>query len=253
MSEQALTVTPGTGAMFDGIARRYDLLNRLMSLGMDQSWRRKTIDALDLHPGDRVLDLATGTGDLAIRLLKRQKNVAVIGLDPSIQMLTIGRDKCLAAPQGKDYFRPLKGDACELPFADNSFDGVCIGFGIRNFPDRNRALIEIARVTRPQGRIAILELSEPKSGWLAPFVRFHVHHIVPWLGAVVSGAKEYRYLQRSIAAFPPPEKFGECMENAGIQIESIRTLTFGACQLYIGVAGGPVESAEGLVESAGGV
>ncbi|HET9929223.1 MAG TPA: class I SAM-dependent methyltransferase, partial [Polyangiaceae bacterium] len=115
-----------------------------------------------------------------------------------------------------------------------TFDGVCIAFGIRNVPDRAKALREMARVTRPGGRIAILELSEPKGGILAPIARFHVHTMVPTIGAWISGAHEYRYLQRSIAAFPPSEVFASLMQESGIDIVNVSPLTFGACHLYVG-------------------
>ena len=236
-SSQALanTTREGSGAMFDGIAQRYDLLNRFMSLGLDQSWRRKAIRALQTKPGDRILDLATGTGDLAIRVLKRHKNATVFGLDPSSQMLSLGREKCERNQHTLGRFRPLLGDASKLPFATNTFNGVCIGFGIRNFPDRAAALQEIARVTRPEGRVSILELSEPQTGLLAPLVRFHIRQVVPLLGALLSGSKEYRYLQRSIAAFPPPKEFAALMESSGISPTRTFSLTFGVCHLYTGM------------------
>jgi demethylmenaquinone methyltransferase/2-methoxy-6-polyprenyl-1,4-benzoquinol methylase len=128
----------------------------------------------------------------------------------------------------------VEGDAQSLPFPDRSFDGVCIAFGIRNVPDRPKALREMARVTRPGGRIAILELSEPDGGLLAPFARFHVHTLVPTLGALLSGAREYRYLQRSIAAFPKAHDFGQVMTAAGIELVALTPLTFGVCHLYVG-------------------
>jgi demethylmenaquinone methyltransferase/2-methoxy-6-polyprenyl-1,4-benzoquinol methylase len=125
------------------------------------------------------------------------------------------------------------GDAQEIALADESVDAVTIAFGIRNVPDRRRALAEMARVTRPGGRVAILELGEPRRGILGPFARFHIRHVVPQLGALLSGAKEYRYLQRSIAAFPEPEAFAEMMSAVGLETEVV-PLTFGVCNLYVG-------------------
>jgi demethylmenaquinone methyltransferase/2-methoxy-6-polyprenyl-1,4-benzoquinol methylase len=219
--------------MFDGIAPRYDLLNRVLSLGIDRGWRRKTARALELGPAAKVLDLATGTADLALAVAEAAPGCHVIGLDPSERMLEVGRQKLERA--GKESQIELAiGDAETLAFPDRSFDGVCIAFGIRNVPDRGRALREMARVTRPSGRIAILELSEPDGGWLAPFARFHVHTLVPALGALISGAREYRYLQRSIAAFPPAREFRELMERSGIEVLEVRPLTLGACHLYVG-------------------
>ena len=190
----------GSGAMFDGIAARYDLVNRVISLGIDQSWRRKTVRALELGAGHRVLDLATGTADLAIQVAESEPSVSVVGLDPSAKMLAVGHEKVeRAGLSGRVEL--VQGDAQALPFEDDSFDSVCIAFGIRNVPDRAQALREMSRVTRPGGRIAILELSEPRTGLFGKMARFHIHSVVPFVGALLSGVKEYRYLQRSIAAF----------------------------------------------------
>ena len=223
----------GSGAMFDGIARRYDLLNRLMSLGLDESWRKKTVAALELGDRDRVLDLATGTADLAIRLARRYPQVGVVGVDPSVGMLDVGRAK--VDQRGLTERVELQvGDAQDLPFADNSFDGVCMAFGIRNVPDRPRALAEMARVTRPGKRIAILELSEPRRGLMARLARFQIRVVVPRLGALISGSREYRYLQQSIAAFPPADEFADIMTRSGIDVLHVFPLTFGVVHLYVG-------------------
>lgn len=231
--EVSVAVDDGSGAMFDAIAARYDLLNRILSLGIDQRWRSKTARALRLGPGARVLDLATGTADLALRVAREEGSCSVVGLDPSARMLEVGRRK-VTQRQLDARIELVQGDAQTLPFPDDSFDGVCIAFGIRNVPDRPRALREMARVTRPGGRIAILELSEPDGGFLAPFARFHVHTLVPTLGALLSGAREYRYLQRSIAAFPKAPAFSEMMSAAGIDVLELTPLTFGVCHLYVG-------------------
>jgi demethylmenaquinone methyltransferase/2-methoxy-6-polyprenyl-1,4-benzoquinol methylase len=225
--------TLGSGQMFDGIAARYDFVNRVISLGIDQSWRRKTVRALELGKDARVLDLATGTGDLALLIAGSVPDSRVVGLDPSRNMLDIAREKVAAAGLA-ERIELVEGDAEALPFPDASFDGVSIAFGIRNVPDRARALAEMARVTRPGGRVAVLELSEPRGGILAPLARFHVHTVVPWMGALLSGAKEYRYLQRSIAAFPPAEEFAAMMETAGLRARAVEPLTFGVCHLYVG-------------------
>jgi len=229
----AETKSLGSGQMFDGIAARYDFVNRVISLGIDQSWRRKTVQALELGENARALDLATGTGDLALLIAGAAPGSRVVGLDPSLKMLEIARGKVTAA--GLDARVELvAGDAEALPFADATFDGVSIAFGIRNVPDRARALAEMARVIRPGGRVAVLELSEPRGGILGPLARFHVHTVVPWMGALLSGAKEYRYLQRSIAAFPPAEEFAAQMERAGFRVRAVESLTFGVCHLYVG-------------------
>ena len=222
----------GSGEMFDNIAERYDLLNRIISLGIDQSWRKRTVDALGLQENNHALDLATGTADLAIMIADRIPGCRVTGVDPSTKMLTVGRRKVEKA--GLDNrIELLEGDAEALPFSDNSFDGTTIAFGIRNVPDRLRGLQEMARVTKPGGKIAILELSEPKGGLMAPLARFHVHTFVPWVGSLLSGKKEYRYLQQSIEAFPPAAEFAETMKQAGLSILSMSPLTFGVAHLYV--------------------
>jgi len=228
--------TLGSGQMFDGIAARYDLVNRVISLGIDQSWRRRTVRALALQPGARVLDLATGTADLALLVAESEPTSRVVGLDPSAKMLEIGRTKVeRLGLLGR--IELVVGDAEALPFPDATFDGVCIAFGIRNVPDRDRALAEMARVVKPGGRIAILELSEPRKGILGPLARFHVHTVVPYVGALLSGAPEYRYLQRSIAAFPPAAEFAERMRHVGLSVREPEALTFGVCHLYVGERG----------------
>jgi demethylmenaquinone methyltransferase / 2-methoxy-6-polyprenyl-1,4-benzoquinol methylase len=226
-------VAPGSGAMFDGIARRYDLLNRVMSMGLDRLWRRRTVKALRLDPDSRALDLATGTADLAVAIARRHPRSRVVGLDPSLGMLAVGREKIARA--GLDERVTLQlGDARALPYPDDSFDGVCIAFGIRNVPDRAAALAEMARVTRPGGRVAVLELSEPRRGLLAPLARLHIRTLVPRIGALLSGSREYRYLQRSIAAFPPADEFAEMMRAAGLDVLEVAPQTFGVCHLYVG-------------------
>lgn len=222
----------GSGAMFDNIADRYDLLNRIISLGIDQSWRRRTVDALGLGSQSHALDLATGTGDLAILMAQRAPGCRVTGVDPSVKMLEVGRTK-VERLKLEGRIELEEGDAQSLKFADNTFDGTTIAFGIRNVPDRIQGLREMARVTRPGGRIAILELSEPRGGLMAPLARFHVHTLVPWVGSLLSGAKEYRYLQRSIEAFPPAHEFAETMRQAGLEIVEVTPLTFGVAHLYV--------------------
>jgi demethylmenaquinone methyltransferase / 2-methoxy-6-polyprenyl-1,4-benzoquinol methylase len=222
----------GSGAMFDGIAARYDLVNRVISLGIDQSWRKKTVRALELGSAHRVLDLATGTADLGIQVARTELSVSVVGLDPSAKMLEVGREKVERAGLAARV-ELVQGDAQALPFADASFHSVCIAFGIRNVPDRAQALREMARVTRPGGRIAILELSEPRGGLMGAMARFHIHTVVPYVGALLSGVKEYQYLQRSIAAFPPADEFAELMRSSNLNVLGVHPLTFGVCHLYV--------------------
>jgi demethylmenaquinone methyltransferase/2-methoxy-6-polyprenyl-1,4-benzoquinol methylase len=219
--------------MFDGIAHRYDLLNRINSMGLDRGWRRETARALQPRPGGRYLDLATGTADLALEVARQQPQAEVIGLDPSSNMLAIGRTK--AKREGVEgRVRLEEGDAQSLPYEAGTFAGVLMAFGIRNVPDRALALREMARVLEPGGRAAILELSEPRNGVLAWFARQHVRWVVPLTGALVSGPGEYRYLRESIMEFPRPETFAELMQQCGFDRVDVRPFTFGACVLYVG-------------------
>lgn len=227
------SISLGSGAMFDAIARRYDMLNRILSFGVDRGWRRRTVEALELVPGARVLDLATGTADLAIQIARSQQDVRVVGVDPSSRMLEVGAAKIERRGLGGCVELRL-GDAQALPFDDDAFDACSIAFGIRNVSDRLRGLREMARVTRPGGRVAVLELGEPRGGLLGPLARFHIRQVVPRIGALLSGAREYRYLQQSIAAFPDPETFGAMMREAGLRVLQVRPLTFGVCNLYVG-------------------
>jgi demethylmenaquinone methyltransferase/2-methoxy-6-polyprenyl-1,4-benzoquinol methylase len=152
----------------------------------------------------------------------------------------VGRQKVAAAELARRIELRV-GDAEQLPFPDRSFDGVTIAFGIRNVPDRGRALREMARVCRPGGRIAILELSEPGGGVLGALARFHVHTLVPTIGALLSGAREYRYLQQSIAAFPPAAQFAAQMTACGLQVLRVEPLTFGVCHLYVATPNGGIQ------------
>lgn len=234
----------GSGAMFDGIAARYDLLNRIISLGIDRRWRRRMVKSLELEPGARVLDVATGTADVAIEAAQSLRRLAsddteggrrdgsVVGIDPSENMLSIGRKKLAERKLKEVTLESGSGEA--LPFSDASFDAVTVAFGIRNIPDRALALREMRRVTRAGGRVAILELSEPEGGLMSGLAKFHVHTVVPAVGALLSGRSEYRYLQRSIEAFPRAEVFAQMMAEAGFEAVEAQALTFGACHLFVG-------------------
>jgi demethylmenaquinone methyltransferase/2-methoxy-6-polyprenyl-1,4-benzoquinol methylase len=150
-------------------------------------------------------------------------------------MLAVGRKKVVARDL-QDRVGLLLGDAQTMPFASNSFDGSCISFGIRNVPDRAQGLSEMVRVTRSGGPVVVLELSEPREGLFSSLARFHVHHVVPRLGSWISGEAEYAYLQKSVAAFPPPEEFSKMCEQAGVVDVSVRAFGFGAAHLYVGRA-----------------
>ena len=226
----------GSGAMFDRIAARYDAMNRVLSFGLDRGWRRRTVRALALGAAPRVLDLATGTGDLAFDIARMHPDATVIGLDPSRQMLAVAQTK-LDRRGLAGRITLVEGDAQRLPYRDGEMDAATIAFGIRNVPDRLLALREMARVVRPGGRVAILELGEPRRGFMAKAALFHTRHVVPRLGALLSGAREYKYLQRSIAAFPPSAEFAALMGQAGLHVIEVVPLTFGVCTLYVASPG----------------
>lgn len=229
-----LAVTGGSGAMFDRIAHRYDLLNRMISFGLDRRWRTKLLRALgDLGEGDEVLDVATGTADVALDIARRIENVQVTGLDPSVGMLKVGREKVARASLNA-RISLVEGDAQAMPFEDDRFAASCISFGIRNVPDRLLGLREMVRVTRPGGRVVVLELSEPRRGLMAPFARFHIHTVVPFVGSLLSGDREYRYLAQSIAEFPPAEEFRQRMSEAGLVKVFASPMIFGVAYLYVG-------------------
>lgn len=225
--------TGGSGAMFDRIAERYDLLNRLMSMGMDRGWRRRLVRSLAARPLEHVLDLATGTADVALAVARKYRGARVTGLDPSGGMLGQGRHKLGQLAQRVTL---VQGDAQRLPFETDTFDAACISFGIRNVPDRLLGLKEMARVTRPGGAVSILELGDPRRGLLAPLARLHVRHVVPRMGAWLSGDREYRYLAESVAAFPAPEVFLDLMREAGLSDPRVERMSFDAAHLYVGRA-----------------
>jgi demethylmenaquinone methyltransferase/2-methoxy-6-polyprenyl-1,4-benzoquinol methylase len=221
--------------MFDQIAARYDLLNRLMSFGLDRRWRRRLVQSLALSSPEAgaVLDIATGTADVAIAISAAHPEVQVVGLDPSTRMLQQGAAKIESLGLG-ERIRLVRGDALEMPFATGHFAASCISFGIRNVPDRLGCLREMRRVTRQDGVVAVLELCEPQRGFLSPLVRWHVRRIVPTLGSWLSRSAEYRYLQRSMAAFPPPDQFLQLMHDAGLARPQATAMGFGAVHLYRG-------------------
>jgi len=228
-------VDGGNGEMFDQIAGRYDLLNRIMSIGQDQYWRRRAVKALELRDGDTILDVATGTGDLAIMIASKNPGVNVRGVDPSKNMIGVGNVK-VAQKALQNRVGLEIGNGLELPYEEDQFDGAVVAFGIRNFPDRLQGLSEMRRVTKPGRKVVILELGEPERGLMSIAAKTYIHHVVPAVGAALSGKKEYRYLQESIAAFPPPEQFKELMREAGLEQVTSTPLSFGAVNLFVGTA-----------------
>ena len=214
----------GVRAMFDRIAPVYDAMNRVMTAGLDRRWRRETARAV-VRPGDTVLDACCGTGDLA--LAAAREGGRVTGLDFSERMLERARKK---APQ----LEWVEGDLLALPFADATFDAATVGFGVRNVDDLERGIGELRRVLRPGGRLAILEITQPK-GVLAPFYRLWFDRIVPLLGRVLPGGSAYTYLPASVRRFPGPDELVGVVESAGFGDVRYRTFAAGIVALHTGV------------------
>jgi demethylmenaquinone methyltransferase/2-methoxy-6-polyprenyl-1,4-benzoquinol methylase len=196
--------------VFGRVARRYDLMNRLMTAGQDVRWRREAIRRLGLRPGERLLDLGTGTGDLGREALRQQADLHLAAADFSLAMMLAG--------QASGALPWLNADALRLPFPEGCFDAVVSGFLLRNVGDLVTALKEQYRILKPGGRIVILETTRPKSGLLSPFVRFHMRVVIPWIGGLVSGNPEaYHYLPASSEAFLPAEELAGRMAEAGFR------------------------------------
>jgi len=208
VSTQGVLPETQVQAMCDRIARVYDRMNSVMTAGMHHRWRRRAADLAQVGPGSRALDVATGTGDLAIELAGR--GATVVGLDFSERMLELARAK---AP-GIQF---VHGNALELAYPDASFDAVTVGFGARNFSDLDRGLRELARVTRPGGRVVILEITSPQRPPLSWFFRLWFDRVVPALGRVAGDPDAYSYLPSSVRRFPGPRELGAKLAAAGLE------------------------------------
>jgi demethylmenaquinone methyltransferase/2-methoxy-6-polyprenyl-1,4-benzoquinol methylase len=218
--------------MFDAIAPRYDLVNRLMTFGLDQSWRRATVDALGLPAGAGVLDLACGTGDLSA--LARRRGYRTLGADLSWGMLSANRDAGGSGPDSPGAHPLLQCEASRLPLTTGSVDGIVCGYALRNFTDLAGSLAEAGRVLRPGGRIAVLEVAAPPPGLLRLGYRIWFEHAVPLLGGLLSDADAYRYLPRSTAYLPDPPALQELFRQAGFATVNRRLLSGGLSQLITG-------------------
>ncbi len=208
--------------MFDAIAPRYDLLNRVLTFGMDVGWRRRTVKSLQLSPGAKVLDLACGTGDLCRMLTKR--GYRPVGVDRSAGMLAAQRT---TAPL-------IRGDALVLPFRSNSVDGVVCGFALRNFSSLKPFLKECSRVIRPGGRVALLEVAEPENSVLRWGHSQYFGKVVPVVGGLLSDRDAYQYLPKSVAYLPPPTRMISMMAEAGFGNANRKPLSTGIAQLLTG-------------------
>ena len=217
--------------MFGRIAPRYDLMNRLMTGGRDVAWRRIVVREAKLPHGGHLLDIATGTGDIALEALRQDGSLHVVGADFTLEMMLRGRDK-----PGAERIRWLGADALALPFPNDTFDAVTSGFMLRNVIDVPGALVEQWRVVRPGGRMVCLEISRPPRNLLLPFYRFYFHRIVPLLGQLVSGDRSaYTYLPRSADEFLSPDELADLMRRAGWREVRYRRLMWGTVAIHSGV------------------
>jgi len=215
--------------MFDAIAPRYDALNHLLSAGLDRRWRDRAIDALKLTRGARIVDVCSGTADLAIAATTRVPGASVVGVDFAHEMLRLGLPKV----RGK-RISLVRGDATRLPLPDASCDGATIGFGIRNVQQPELALAEIARVLRPGGRLAILEFGQPRIPGIRTLYAWYFRFVLPMVGRLVSRHRSaYSYLPASVGTFPPPAEFADLIRRTNFTDVRPVSLTFGIVYLYV--------------------
>ncbi len=220
--------------MFSRIAARYDLTNRVLSGLRDRAWRRALVRAAAPRPGERVLDVGTGTGDLLLEFRYREPSLRLWGLDLSRGMLAVAQNK-LKRSGLRGSIALVEGDALRLPFPSSAFDVVAIAFGLRNLPHPLQGLREMARVLRPGGRLLVLEFSLPRSAWLRGLYGFYLKHWVPRVGGWLAGDRPaYEYLCRSIHEFPAPDQIAAWMAEAGLRRVSVQALTGGIVHLYRG-------------------
>lgn len=223
--------------MFARIAPGYDLMNRLMTGGRDQAWRRSVADLAALPPGGRVLDVATGTGGIALALARRHSDAQVVGTDFSVEMMQTGRPK-FAAVGVEGRIALAAGDALRLPFPDSSFDAATTGFALRNVTDIARAFAEMYRLVKPGGRVVCLEISRPTLPLFRSLFSFYFYRLVPWVGGLVSGHKEaYTYLPNSLTNFLTPKEIKAVMEEVGWSQVRYRRLMMGTVAIHVGVKG----------------
>ncbi|MBI1224132.1 MAG: bifunctional demethylmenaquinone methyltransferase/2-methoxy-6-polyprenyl-1,4-benzoquinol methylase UbiE [Bacteroidetes bacterium] len=219
--------------MFDNIAPWYDFLNHFLSLGIDISWRKKTIMALrDLKP-KTILDVATGTGDLAIEAAKQLNPDKIIGIDISKEMLDVGRVK-LQKRNLSPTIELFSGDSENINFESNSFDAVTVAFGVRNFENLERGISEMHRVLKPEGRAAILEFSMPTLFPFKQLYNFYFKNFLPVIGRITSkDPKAYSYLYDSVQAFPDGKRFVNLLKQLGFEKVESKQFTLGICTLYV--------------------
>jgi len=219
--------------MFNRIARYYDFLNHFLSLSLDKTWRKKAIDQLTEDKPKVILDVATGTADLAIEALRLNPD-KIIGIDISDKMLELAKEK-IDKRGLSNKIHVQKGDSENLPFAEGSFDAVTVAFGVRNFENLAKGLSEMSRVIRKGGMVVILEFSRPRKSPFKQLFRFYFNNILPFIGKVVSrDNKAYRYLPESVKEFPDGTDFINMLKKAGFSSPEYKPLSFGICTIYTG-------------------
>lgn len=224
--------------MFADISPRYDFLNHLLSLNVDRLWRRRTCRELEIRAGDRLLDICTGTADLALELARHVRPEAgghVVGVDFCREMLDLGEKKRRRA--GLENLELLVADAMELPFGAETFDGASVAFGIRNVSGLERGLAELHRVLKPGGRLAVLEFATPRNALFRRLFHFYFHRVLPrlgrWLSGHPTGGEAYSYLPASVSEFPRPDAFRSLLETCGFTAVRYRHLTGGISTLHV--------------------
>lgn len=217
-------------AMFQRIAQRYDLMNRLMTFGRDRAWRRYVVRRAALPPAGRLLDVATGTGDILFEALRQDGNLRATGVDFTPAMMQIGRRR-----PGGARVQWCRADALALPFPDATFDAVTSGYLMRNVGDVPDAFREQMRVVRPGGRVVCLDTSPPPHNLLRPLILFYLRRVIPLLGRLVAGdSAAYTYLPESTQAFKTPDELAAVMRSVGLEDVSYRVFMFGAMAVHVG-------------------
>lgn len=221
--------------MFNKISGSYDFLNHFLSFGIDIVWRKKALKNLKALNPEKVLDVATGTGDFAVEISKALNPKKIVGLDISEGMLNIGREK-IKNKKLDHLIEFTVGDSENLPFSNNQFNAITVAFGVRNFENLEKGLADMHRVLHPKGKTVILEFSKPKNNWfIRALYSFYLTKLLPFFGKLVSGEKHaYKYLADSVMAFPDDEDFMKIMRNAGFSNVQQQKLTFGICSVYLG-------------------